>query len=64
MRNTNTDWSKVHVDDKAGAPIAHDPETDLYDPNNPIATEAFWTVAKKSGPVDHLFQVNDPPSTS
>jgi len=60
MKKLNTDWSKVRAADKAGAPVAYDPETDLYDPNDETAARAFWKTAKKTGPGRPAVEVKRP----
>lgn len=41
-----TDWARVHREADVDAPIAHDPETDLYDPNDAAAVDAVWRTAQ------------------
>ena len=41
-----TDWKRVKGEAEADAPIAHDPETELYNPNDEAAVAAFWAQAK------------------
>lgn len=60
MKKLNTDWSKVRTADKAGDPVAHDPETDLYDPNDETAARVFWKAAKKTGPGRPASEVKRP----
>ncbi len=43
---SQTEWGKVHRDVATGAPIAYDPDTDLYDPNDPIQVADFFATAK------------------
>lgn len=45
-KHSKTDWARVKADAKADAPIAHNPETDLYDPNDEAAVTKFWNAAK------------------
>lgn len=45
-KNSQTDWDQVKRDAASEAPIAHDPETDLYDPNDPAQVSAFFSTAK------------------
>lgn len=45
-KNTRTDWEQVKRDVVSDAPIAYDPETDLYDPNDPVQVAAFFATAK------------------
>jgi uncharacterized protein (DUF4415 family) len=40
-----TDWARVKREYEADAPIALDPATDLYDPNDKAAVEAFVAQA-------------------
>lgn len=40
---SKTDWKRVK--DEAEAPVAHDPETELYDPNVEDAVKAYWKAA-------------------
>lgn len=42
---SKTDWIRVKREAAADAPVTFDPETDLYDPNDPVAVEAFWARA-------------------
>jgi uncharacterized protein (DUF4415 family) len=44
-RKSRTDWTRVKAEARAGAPIAFDPKTDPYDPNDPNAVAAFWRGA-------------------
>jgi uncharacterized protein (DUF4415 family) len=37
-----TDWDRVKAEATANAPIAHDPTTDPYDPNDEAAVNAFF----------------------
>lgn len=41
-----TDWDRVKAEAAADKPIAYDPETDPYDPNDEKAVEAFFAKAK------------------
>ncbi len=43
-----TDWKKVIAD--ADKPVAYDPDTDLYDPNDEAAVAEFWSQARISRP--------------
>jgi uncharacterized protein (DUF4415 family) len=45
-KNSQSDWERVERDAAADAPIAYDPETDLYDPNDPAQVAAFFASAK------------------
>jgi uncharacterized protein (DUF4415 family) len=42
---SKTDWDRVKREAAAGASIAFDPEVDPYDPNDAVATKAFWANA-------------------
>lgn len=44
--NSQTDWKRVLREAKADTPVEFDPETDLYDPNDPAAIEAFVAEAQ------------------
>lgn len=46
LHGTKTDWDRVKRGIATGAPIPHDPEADLYDPNDEAATRAFWATAR------------------
>ena len=41
-----TDWERVKKDYDSDAPIPYDPEDGPYDPNDEVATEAFFTEAE------------------
>ena len=43
--SAGTDWQRVRREAAADAPVALDADTDLYDPNDPKAVEAFWQAA-------------------
>ena len=43
---SQTDWGKAQRDVATDAPIAYDPDTDLYDPNDPIQVADFFTTAR------------------
>jgi uncharacterized protein (DUF4415 family) len=43
--HSKTDWDRVKREALADTPVPHDPATDLYDPNDPAAVEAFWQKA-------------------
>ena len=45
-KSTKRDWEKVKQDVVSDAPIAYDPDTDLYDPNDPAQVAAFFSTAK------------------
>ena len=50
---SKTDWGRVKAAAAADEPIAYDPETDLYDPNDEAAVKAFFdtaTVVRRRGP--------------
>ena len=36
---SKTDWDRVKREALADTPVPYDPETDLYDPNDPAAVE-------------------------
>ena len=42
---SKTDWDRVKREALADTPVPYDPETDLYDPNDPAAVEVFWRQA-------------------
>lgn len=41
-----TDWGRVRREAAADAPIAFDPQTDPYDPNDAAAVDAYWAGAQ------------------
>jgi uncharacterized protein (DUF4415 family) len=43
-KSSATDWNKVRA--QALQPVAYDPETDPYDPNDEAAVKAFWGDAQ------------------
>ena len=43
---SQTNWDWVKQDAASDAPIAYDPETDLYDPNDSAQVIAFFSSAK------------------
>jgi uncharacterized protein (DUF4415 family) len=43
--NSKTDWERVLREAAADAPVAFDPEADLYDPNDPQAVAEFMAKA-------------------
>jgi len=45
-KNSKTDWERVQRDAATGAPITYDPDTDLYDPNDPAQVQNFFVSAK------------------
>jgi uncharacterized protein (DUF4415 family) len=45
-KNSKTDWDQVKRDAASDAPIAYDPEADLYDPDDPAQVAAFFSSAK------------------
>lgn len=47
-KHNTTNWEKVKAD--VDKPVTHDPETDLYDPNDERAVTEFWKAAKVSRP--------------
>ena len=42
---SRTDWIRVKAEARAGAPVAFDPKSDPYDPNDAKAVAAFWRGA-------------------
>ena len=49
-KRSRTDWSRVKAEARANAPVAFDPKTDPYDPNDPKAVAAFWRGAQVRRP--------------
>ena len=45
-KTSKSDWERVKQDVASDAPITFDPETDLYDPNDPAQVAAFFSDAK------------------
>jgi uncharacterized protein (DUF4415 family) len=45
-KSTKSDWEQVKRDAAFDAPLAYDPETDLYDPNDPEQVNNFFATAK------------------
>lgn len=45
-KTSQTDWARVQRDAASDAPIAYDPDTDLYDPNDPVQVANFFASAK------------------
>ena len=45
-KTSQTDWARVLRDAESDAPIAYDPDTDLYDPNDPVQVTNFFASAK------------------
>ena len=45
-KNSRNDWERVKEDAASDSPIPYDPETDLYDPNDPAQVTAFFSSAK------------------
>lgn len=43
--NSKTDWERVRREANADSPVPFDPETDLYDPNDPAAVVVFASEA-------------------
>lgn len=39
---SKTDWERVKREAATDAPLPHDPEADLYDPNDAAVVAAFW----------------------
>lgn len=48
----------VKAEAAADAPIAYDPETDPYDPNDEAAVKAYWNAGVVIGP-DRLRGMNE-----
>ena len=44
-KGSRTDWARVRAEARAGTPVAFDPKSDPYDPNDPKAVTAFWRSA-------------------
>jgi len=45
-KTSQTDWEQVQRDAAIDAPIAYDPDTDLYNPNDPVQVANFFASAK------------------
>lgn len=45
-KNSKTDWERVRRDAATDAPITYTPDTDLYDPNDPVQVKNFFALAK------------------
>ena len=45
-KNSKTDWERVQRDAATDAPITYTPDTDLYDPNDPVQVKNFFALAK------------------
>ena len=45
-KNSKTDWERVKRDAASDVLVAYDPETDLYDPNDPAQVANFFASAK------------------
>lgn len=45
-KNTKTDIERVKREAEGDAPVPYDPDTDLYDPNDPTQVAAFFSSAK------------------
>ncbi|MCM0082372.1 BrnA antitoxin family protein [Geomonas sp. Red32] len=43
---SKSDWEQVKKDAASDSPIAYDPDTDLYDPNDAVQVAAFFSGAK------------------
>ena len=43
--NSKTDWERVRREANSDEPVHFDPETDLYDPNDPAAVTTFVAEA-------------------
>jgi hypothetical protein len=46
-KTSKSDWDRVKRDAASEVPVAYDPETDLYDPNDPAQVAAFFTQAER-----------------
>jgi uncharacterized protein (DUF4415 family) len=55
---SKTDWERVKRELAQDAPIAFDPETDPYDPNDEKSFEAYWEGAtiKRGGVIIGRFR--------
>ena len=45
-KNSKTDWEQLKRDVASDTPIEYDPESDLYDPNDPALVANFFSSAK------------------
>lgn len=45
-KTSKSEWERVRQDVVADAPVPYDPDTDLYDPNDPAQVAAFFASAK------------------
>lgn len=45
-KTPKSDWERVKQDAASEVPVAYDPATDLYDPNDLAQVEAFFSTAK------------------
>ena len=45
-KNSKTDWEQVKRDAVSDSPISYDPDTDLYDPNDPDQVAKFFSSSK------------------
>jgi len=45
-KTSKSDWNRVKRDAASDVSVACDPETDLYDPNDPGQVAAFFAAAK------------------
>jgi uncharacterized protein (DUF4415 family) len=45
-KSSKSDWEQVRHDAETDAPIPFDPDTDLYDPNDPVQVKEFFAAAK------------------
>ena len=45
-KSSKTDWERVRRDAATDAPITYDPDTDLYDPNDPAQVNNFFASTK------------------
>ena len=51
-KSSLTDWGRVKRDATSNAPVGYNPDTDLYDPNDPAQVATFFAsvkVVRKSG---------------
>jgi uncharacterized protein (DUF4415 family) len=48
--HSKTDWDRVKHEAATDAPVVHDQTSDIYDPNDPAAVEAFFATAKVRKP--------------
>jgi uncharacterized protein (DUF4415 family) len=48
--SSKTNWTKVQHEASIGKPVLWDPESDVYDPNDVEAVDAFWAAAEITQP--------------